>query len=361
MPKTVLINGYFLQQKISGVQRYAAELISALAGIPQDKYRYLLVMPGGRQDLVQNIEGVEIVFDNSCLNPAVWTQFKLPLLAKKMGADILWSPCNVGPILPLVTHVVNVFDASVYNDQNWFAWKFKTYYKILFGCYRYTASRLVTCSEFSKTEIVKYTGIPADRVYVVYGAISDNFRKVSGKTKLDGKYILSLGSRDPRKNISSLIKAWEQLPALVKNGRRLAIVGGKSKAFAEERLSPEVEDIVFLGYVPDEELPALYSNADCFVYPSFYEGFGLPPLEAMACGCPVVVSEAASLPEVCGDSALYINPYSVKSIADGICVIITDEKKRKEFLDNAVEVAKRFTWGKSASELFKVLDQAGGH
>jgi len=354
--RTVLVNGAFLTQKITGGQRYAMELLSSLARIPDSKYKYVVAVPGSESDMTHDLPGVVIHCDKTLLPRVLWQQVKLPFLAWKLKADILWSPCNIGPVLPFKAHIATVFDGAIYNDKNWFDWKFKLYYKSVFSAYKYTTARITTCSNFSKDEIVRHMGISPKSVDVVYGAVSEDFRKVPGNKILDGRYVLSLGSRDPRKNVVSLIKAWGQIPVSAKNECRLAIAGGKNKTFAEEALGAEAKDVVFLGYVADADLPGLYSNADCFIYPSFYEGFGLPPLEAMSCGCPVVVSRVASLPEVCGESAIYIDPYSVVSIARGIQEVISAPQKRDKLSLAGLETAKKFTWHKSALKMSEVFD-----
>lgn len=358
--RTVLVNGAFLTQKITGGQRYALELLSAMARIPDSKYRYVVAVPCSERDMTHSLPGVLVHCDNTLMPRVLWQQIKFPFLAWKLKADILWSPCNIGPVLPFKAHIATVFDGAIYNDKNWFDWKFKLYYKAVFAAYKYTTARITTCSNFSKDEIVRHMGISPESVDVVYGAVSENFRKVQDNKILSGRYVLSLGSRDPRKNVVSLIRAWGQIPVSVKRDCRLAIAGGKNKTFAEEDLGAEAKDVSFLGYVPDADLPGLYSNADCFIYPSFYEGFGLPPLEAMSCGCPVIVSRVASLPEVCGKSAIYIDPYSVVSIARGIQEVISDPQKRDKLALAGLETARKFTWEKSALKMYEVLDAVSG-
>ncbi|HCD38621.1 MAG: glycosyltransferase family 4 protein [Elusimicrobiales bacterium] len=358
MTKTVLVNGCFLLQRISGVQRYAGELLSALARLPQDKYKLLLAVPGIKRNVFQEIPGVEMFFDGARVSPAVWTQINLPVLAKKMGVSAIWSPCNIGPVFPGRRHIVTVFDGSIYNDARWFDWKFKAYYKTIFSRYKSNVARVITCSNFSRGEIVKHLGIPQEKIDVVYAAIPRSFGATGGSSPIEGRYLLSLGSRDPRKNVGSLIAAWKRLPVSVKNGRRLVIAGGGNGTFAEEKLRPDTEDIVFTGYLPEESLPAFYSNAECFIYPSLYEGFGLPPLEAMACGCPVVVSRCASLPEVCGEGAYYVDPNSVDSIASGIRDVLTNSRLKEELASKGRLQAKKFDWDISAAKALQSFDRA---
>lgn len=357
MQKIVLVNGYFLLQNISGSQRYAAELLSALGRLPQNKYRFILVVPGREANLVQKVEGVEILFYKFGLPSVFWTQVWLPKLAKKQGASAIWSPCSIGPIFPGLTHVVTVFDASVYGNKQWFNWKFRAYYRAVFAFYKYTAAHVITCSNFSMGELIKHLAIPRNMIEVVYASISKRVDCSVPSLPIKGKYILSLGARDPRKNVCALIDAWRQVPASVKSGRKLVVAGGKANPFAEEQFYPIPEDVVFIGYVPDSHLSALYRAAECFVYPSLYEGFGLPPLEAMACDCPVISSNRASLPEVCGDAPYYVNPDSINSITRGIIEVISNDRLRNDMIRKGRLNVNRFDWAMSAAKVMRVFDE----
>jgi glycosyltransferase involved in cell wall biosynthesis len=183
-----------------------------------------------------------------------------------------------------------------------------------------------------------------------------SFRKFK---KLPEHFILFVGSIEPRKNLISLLKAYLLLPEYIKRDFKLLLVGLKGWKNVEilELLNKLKGNAEYLGFVDNEELAGLYRKASCFVYPSLYEGFGLPPLEAMACGCPVVTSDVASLPEVCGDAAYYINPYNVESIAEGIHKVLTDRNLRQNLIERGLERSKLFSWEKSAREHIKVFEE----
>jgi len=166
-----------------------------------------------------------------------------------------------------------------------------------------------------------------------------------------------VGSRDPRKNTARLIESWNKLPVSVKRHRKLVIVGREIHSFSPEGYGRITDDVHFAGYMDDNNLPALYSGADAFVFPSLYEGFGLPPLEAMACGCPVIVSKTTSLPEVCGDAAYYIDPYSIGSITDAINKVLTDDTLRQLLREKGLKRAKLFSWEKSAEEHIRIFKE----
>ena len=178
-----------------------------------------------------------------------------------------------------------------------------------------------------------------------------------------GNYILFVGSIEPRKNLLGLLKAYLLLPEYVKKDFQLLLIGYKGWGNQEivERMDQLKGRVHYLGYLNNEELANLYRGASCLVFPSFYEGFGLPPLEAMACGCPAVVSGVASLPEVCGDAAYYVNPYDVESIAEGMYKVLTDEDLRRSLIEKGLERAKLFSWEKCAKEHLEVFEEVSGN
>jgi glycosyltransferase involved in cell wall biosynthesis len=172
-------------------------------------------------------------------------------------------------------------------------------------------------------------------------------------------FIFFTGSLEPRKNLKNLIQAYSGLDKRIRKDIKLVLAGFKGWQNKEimALLRKVKSDVFYLGYVSDAALRDLYNLATLFVYPSFYEGFGLPPLEAMACGCPVVVSNAASLPEVCGGAAYYVDPYNIESIAEGIHKVLTDEALRQSLIEKGLERAKLFSWEKSAKKHIEVFDE----
>ena len=354
--RIVAINGRFLTQPKTGVQRYAYEILSALAAVPQDRYRFVCIVP--ENSLYTLPDKIETVRDKLLSgNGAAWQQLRLPVVAAKIKADLLWSPCNIGPAITSMPHVVNLYDAAVFQNKGWFDIKFELYYKLFFKLLGKSAKIVVTCSDFSKNELALYGVAPKTKTRVIYGGANPDFRRVDSAGIISGKYVLTLGSRDPRKNIASLVEAWRGLSAQVKNGRLLVIAGDGAKTFRKEVFKSLPPDIRFTGYLNDDVLPALYSKADAFVYPSFYEGFGFPPLEAMGCGCPVVCSDAASLPEVCGDAACYVKPDSSADIARGIRAVLEDPAFAAGLAVKGFENVKRFSWEKAAIKMLGVLDE----
>jgi len=225
------------------------------------------------------------------------------------------------------------------------------------------ADHLIAVSHSTRQDLVRLYDVDPDKITVIYEAADPRFRPqpieeirhVQRKYSLPERFILSLGTLEPRKNYQRLVEALallRQKPGA--EGWRLVIVGGKGWLYGPffrrlEELGLEHE-VILLGHVPNEDLPALYSAATLFVFPSLYEGFGLPPLEAMACGTPVVCSRASSLPEVGGRAARYVNPTSTEEIAQAIHEVLVDEVLQEEMRERGFEQAKQFSWERAAQE-----------
>ena len=230
------------------------------------------------------------------------------------------------------------------------------------------STRVITISEFSKKEICEYYKVPEDKVSVVTPAVDhtvfyprdyhsiDVIRK---KYNIKDKYILSVCTLEPRKNLLGVLDAYEMLPDKIKSGFTLVLAGGKG--WLDEELDTKIKnlsskyDIVRTGYVPDEDLPILYSGASVFVFPSFYEGFGMPVLEAMACGTPVITSNNSSLPEVVDNAGIMIDAKDSTKLAKDIDRVLTDTKLAKELRDKGIAQARKFSWDKSAKKMLKIL------
>jgi glycosyltransferase involved in cell wall biosynthesis len=342
-----------MTQPVTGVQRYARELLTELGHQGTEAPRFILAIPA--VNVNHPIEGIETFHDNSLFPSSLWQQIRLPFLMNKLKARLLWSPCNVGPVYAR-NHVVTIHDAAVFAGPQWFSLPFRTYYRFLFPRLGKRALRIITPSTFSKEELVRYGVAPGKKITVIPSGVSSIF--MSGRTiRSNNPYILTVGSRDPRKNISRLTEAWRRIAHEIKGGRKLLITGGRARGFSSENLHNLPGDVSFTGYVKDDALQSIYAGADVVIFPSLHEGFGLPPLEAMACGCPVIVSNTAGMPEVCGEAALYIDPFSIKSIAEGITELLCNRRLRETLVLRGLERVKHFTWKKSAQEHIRLFEE----
>ncbi len=355
--RTLAVNGLFLTQPTTGVQRYARELCAHVAQAASARYRIVLISP--RRGAVDIPAGVETVIDETRLASPLWIQLRLPLLARRLKADLLWSPTNIGP-LAVRRQIVTIFDASVFACPEAFSRVFRRYYRFLLPRLGKRALRVVTISEFSRTELLRFGIAAPGRLDVVPCGVSRAFHAGCDVASWRQKqpYVLSVGSRDPRKNLSTLLEAWGSLPESVRGDRRLLVAGGGGKVFAGEGLHALPPRVELLGRVPDADLPGLYAGAELFVYPSLYEGFGLPPLEAMACGTPVIASRAASLPEVLGDAAEYFDPRDARDLSSCLARVLTSREARVHLRAAGLKRALAFTWESAAVQMLRILDDS---
>jgi glycosyltransferase involved in cell wall biosynthesis len=359
--RTVAVNGVFLGQPLTGVQRYARELVAAVARLAGDRLRLVVIAPAGAGLPPEPVPGVEILLERSRLPRPLWVQLRLPALARRIGARLLWSPSNTGP-LAVREQLLTVFDGSVFAHPEWFSRSFGLYHRSLLPRLGRRARRVLTISEFSREELVRHRVAPREKIEVVGCGVSPAFRPDAERGEWAAKrpYLLTVGSRDPRKNVGSLLKAFALLPPALRRDLRLLVAGGRSPLFAGEGMGEVPPGVELLGFVPDRALPGLYAGAEAFIYPSLYEGFGLPPLEAMACGTPVAVSSAPCLPETCGEAALYFDPLDPPGMAARIEKILSDSSLRERLRAAGLARAARFTWERAAQRMISALEEALG-
>ncbi len=289
------VNLRTLGYRITGVQRY---LLSLLPHMPSELDS---VKPS---QALQGIKG------------HLWEQFYLPT---QLQHRLLWSPGNTGPI-GVSRQVVTVHDAASLDHPEWFERKFALWYAAMLPRLIRKVRAIITVSHFSKERIVRLTGAESERVHVIYNGVDQRFqpadpeivKQVRADFDLSSPYILFVGSLEPRKNLKMLLEAW-QLGGF--DGATLAVVGASGISSRNCSSTSIPKGVRLLGPVEDDVLPALYSGAAGFVYPSIYEGFGLPPLEAMASGCPVAVSDIPAHREVCGETAMYFDPFIPEDIS----------------------------------------------
>lgn len=231
------------------------------------------------------------------------------------------------------------------------------------------ADMIVTDSEFSKSEIIKYLNIDSSKIKVLYCGVDlntyhtdykvEDITNVKTKYKIDGEYILYLGTIEPRKNIERIIEAYNVLYLKDKNCPKLVLAGGNGwlydEIFAKAEELKNKGKIIFTGYVDEIDVPLLYCGASIFVFPSLYEGFGLPPLEAMACGTPVITSDAASLPEVVGNAAIKVNPLSSEAISDAMYLLCSNQALHDEYREKGLSQAKRYSWKRTAKKFSEIV------
>ncbi|HET9236260.1 MAG TPA: glycosyltransferase family 1 protein [Oligoflexus sp.] len=356
------INGRFLVAKRTGVQRAAYNLIKTLFEI--DRENEYILFTGEEQAKEWNYPNVKLVTSRlkvgENLRNHLWEQFVLPRLARKHEVDILHSPANMAPLFYRGASIVHIHDLCFVVNPQWYSYLFHTAYNVAIPRLAKRASRVITNSNNSRNDLLQFYQVDASKVRLIYWAVDQTFGSepvADRRIEEEGDYILYVGSLEPRKNIATLIEAYEQLrtdnPDLK---TKLILIGGESPLFAAVRLQIKQfhNDVVFKGFVSDDELKQYYRNALVVAYPSLYEGFGLPPLEAMASGAPVVTSNTSSLPEVVGDAALMVSPYDCAQLAGTLARVIRDRRLREEMRRRGFEQVKKFNWYRVARNVLAV-------
>lgn len=364
------IDGYEANAQVRvGIGRYAYELIRHMAirqqqkDAPFDAVRvYVPHKVSSHMPPVAAAWGYRTIGVKS-----LWTYIGLPsaLFIDRPRADVVFSPTHYVPRFTRIPKVMAIMDISylsyphLFRPQDLHKLVHWTEYSVR------RAAKIITISEFSKRAIMSAYHVADHQVVVAYPALSKAVTNVMGKkpekSRLPKRYILTVGTLQPRKNFTRLIQAFSTLSD---KDIALVIVGKKGWMYEEILEAPKtfhVEGRVhFLNFVSDDELPLLYASAECFVLPSLYEGFGLPVLEAMAHGVPVVVSRTSSLPEIAGKAGIYVDPEDVASIAAGLTQAMTENSKtRQSRISLGKKRAGEFTWEKAAEQVMNVLVNVG--
>jgi glycosyltransferase involved in cell wall biosynthesis len=353
-PQKLVYNGRFTNQKTTGVQRVARELISALVQLPHSGHVTVVVPPQPECVPVTGAKTVKIGFGKG----VIWEQLILPLFA---GNNRIVNLSNSGSIFRS-NQVIYMHDAAVFDTPAHFSWRFRAWYRLMFWILARTSSCVLTNSHFSRDRLAHHCGVPAERIGVVpLGAdhldpIVPDTSVLNEHALVPDRFVLAVSSMNPTKNFSRLVQAFHELNdpliELVIVGMRNTTVFGKA-----DDLSNVAPNIKYVGYVSDEKLKALYQNARCFLYPSIYEGFGIPPLEAMRNGCPTIVGKLAALPEVCADAALYCDPLSTKDIADKLRELLDSPQLWADLKQRGYVRADKYRWSTSADMMMKIIDE----
>jgi glycosyltransferase involved in cell wall biosynthesis len=358
MASLIFINGRFLTQKVTGVQRNAFELTKHL--LPLLKNAIVLV-PGEEMNPDYQIEGWTLLKIGK-FKGVLWEQFSLPFFLKtRKEKALLINLTNTAP-LTYSNQVVSVMDMTTFINPAWFDKRFARYYQWLVPKIVKRSKVVFTISENSKRDIVKFTGIDENKIKVLYCGISEIFLRHSDDQsdilqrlalKHHG-YLMAVSSLDPRKNFKTLIESFFEADIDIP----LVIVGSKGKVFGDAGISSyDSARVIFTGYINDEDLKQLYRSSVCFIYPSLYEGFGIPPLEAMASGCATIVANTSSLPEVCNGASLYVDPYDSRDIAATMKKVLDNEPLRSSLITKGFENVKRFSWDFAAANAWKEIQK----
>jgi len=378
----VLMDEYY-----SGVSEYAANLLRALYRQDENNNYKLFYNSWHNLDtrLSQwNNERSQVIgrhWPNKIFNYLFQKTLNYPKLDKILGGvDVFWSPhfnfTRLSSSATGLKRIITVHDLSFLRYPEFFSLRKNLWHQALnVKKTLQEADKIIAISQNTKNDIMELVGIAPEKIAVIYSGVNLIKREVSAeerqeflnKHQLSGRFILYLGNIEPRKNIEGTIAAFNDLRTKDAAGRhelsdlKLILAGAtgwkNKKIYQAYQKSPYKNSIKFLGYISEKDKDILYSSASVFIYPSFYEGFGFPPLEAMVYGLPVVCSNTSSLPEVVGPAALMINPYQTEEIREALEMILRDDKIRTRLINEGYQRIKLFSWEKTATQYLQVFEE----
>lgn len=346
----------------AGTWVYTYNLLKYLLKTDRDNH-YFLVNDGGEDGFDLGCERLQFKGGvKGKFNKVIWPNFVLPKGAKKGGIDLIHITNPYGTFRRTgYRNVITVHDITPVLFPETQNRMHVLHHKLLLPSILKRADAVITDSYNSKQDIIRYYGIAEEKIKVIHLGVDEAYRPVSEKSKfidtIGGPYILNVGTLEPRKNLITLLRAFKLAKA---EGIPHKLVVAGLKGWGDTKIKREINgvesDIILAGYLPQGELPGLYSFADLFVYPSIYEGFGLPPLEAMACGTPVITSNVSSLPEVVGDAAVTVEPRDEKKLSEMILKVLDDRELIESLKSKGLERARLFSWERTARETLKVYE-----
>lgn len=354
--KKIYINGRFLTQNITGVQRYAIEIVKALDKYLSDnklnnKYKFEIVCPKNiKQKLIlKNIKIKQI----GILKGHLWEQVELPFYVKD---KFLFNFCNCAPLVKK-NQIVTIHDTAVCDVPYAYSRFFRTWYKIMYRVLTSRLKKIFTVSGFSKKRLHEYFDIPLKRIEITYNGI-DHMKSIKPDECVFSKfgieknnYVLAVSSLNPSKNFKLILETAKILPEI-----NFVIAGGTNSAVFKEQGLEITSNVKFIGYVNDEKLVALYKFASCFVYPSIYEGFGIPPLEAIYFNCPVILSDIVVFKEIYMDNVLYCKINDCNNLKEKILLILNDQKLKKSMIGKEKILVNKYRWDNILIKLLEVIE-----
>lgn len=366
--KKVLINGLLLNQEFAGVQYSIENLLCAFSQVEKkDLYIEVLLSKGYKGNLTDNnsikIKTINLNTSNRFAR-IFFENFILPKYFKKNGFNLYHSPAYVLPFFAKIPSIVTVHDLISLDFPALCQNETALYYNLFISKSIANATKVLTVSNTIKKDILKrFPYIDESKIEVIHHGIHKRFRRIKSlpllaaikaKYSLPSHFLLFVGNLEPKKNINRIIESFLVLKKDSAFQHKLVIVGKKGWKFGSifDLLKKHdlQEEVLLLGYVDKEDLPAIYSLADIFLFPSLYEGFGIPVLEAMSCGCPVIVSNRGALPEISGNICPQVNPYSISEIVEKTNLLLHDKDQRNSQIEKGLQWSENFRWGTAAEK-----------
>jgi len=368
----IAIDAHSVGTGLGGNESYATNLIEALAEIDQTNCYTLYVTKREAVERFGNRWPNFSVRSTLPHTPLIRIPLTLSAELRRNPVDVLHVQFTAPPFSPCPV-VVSIHDLSFEHLPQTFKWRSRKQLRITVRRTARQASQVIALSEYARNDIVNTYQVSPDKISVIPLSAAGHFHPIKDEEELqrvrqtygiEGEYMLSVGAIQPRKNLGRLVAAYShlrgakpegKLPKLVLAGKCAWLYDETLRAIKELELS---DSIILTGYVPESDLPALYSGALCFIYPSYFEGFGLPPLEAMQCGVPVIVGDRTSLPEVVGDAAVLVDPFDVHALAAAIEKVVSDSDLRARLSVQGLARAKLFEWRETARQTLAVYQKA---
>ncbi|MET0650654.1 MAG: glycosyltransferase family 1 protein [Pyrinomonadaceae bacterium] len=364
----IAIDAHSVGTGLAGNETYAANLVEALAEVGgENRYTVYVTRPEAEARFGGRWKHVE-VRRTMPHTPLVRIPLTLSAELRRRPVDLLHVQYTAPPLAPCPV-VTTIHDLSFEHIPETFKRRSRVQLRLTVRATARRAAHVIAPSEFTRRDLVETYGLDPGRVTAIPLAVAPHFRPVEDAGELErvrarygiaGEYVLAVGSIQPRKNLARLVRAYSalrrgrgrsNLPQLVLVGKKAWLYGDTLRAIEEENLG---ESVLLTGYVSEGDLPALYTGALLFAYPSFYEGFGLPPLEAMSCGAPVLTGNLTSLPEVVGDAGLTVDPFDPDALAGGLARLIDDDALRADLRRRGLERARHFDWRDTARMTLQV-------
>lgn len=360
----------FLKGRLEGIGWFAHETLSRLvARHPEHEFIFFFDRPY-HNDFVFAPNVTPVVLKPQARHPALyilWTEWAIPNALRKYKADIYFSPDGLGTLRSRVPTCLAIHDLAYIHYPAFMDKLHKWHYARYLPRFAAKAKRIIAVSEYTRQDIIRHYGVDGDKIDVVYNGAHEEYKPLgysereAVKQQYTGgeEFFLFTGALHPRKNIVNLLKAFVQFKRRQRSPIKLVIVGRMAWQYDEiakaRELMPFKEDVIWTGYLQVDELARITASAYALVYPSLFEGFGIPILEAMSCNVPVIVSDTSSMPEVGGDAALLVDPASPEDIAAKMMMIYKDEQLRNRMIAAASIQKTRFSWDRSAEQIWDSL------
>lgn len=360
----IAIDGRMVQPRtMHGIARYVYELLQCLSQTPSEHQFYVIVLENS--PLIRMKWPDHII---PVVTKARWIslreQWTIPRLLRKLKIDLFHSPSFVAPFLCPSKMLMTIHDLNHIMLPQFYTFIHQFYYNTIVRYSTHRSACVLTVSEFSKKEITKHLGVEKEKVFVTYNGVSSCYQPVMDEHYLDyvremyelpERFIFCISNNKPHKNVHQLVKAYVQTDVEL----NLVLVGPVDNSLISlaEKYGKK-HKIYFIRYIEEEHLPAVYSMCQLFVYPSGYEGFGLPPLEALACGAPIIVSRSSSLPEVVGENAIFVNPTNIEELAKALEAFVkTLDGEGNPFRARGIEHSRKFTWSSMAEKTLNLYER----